>query len=328
MDGWKPGAWVAAPSASPGWASAAGRSVACSSRWTTKRLPPPWRRPGRAASATSTRRRTTASGTRSDCSAISSAGSRGARTRCPPKWAGSSSSRIRRDGPTRRSRYRPRTGESWTSPGTASVAVWRSRCREWVLDSVDVLYLHDAEPHFEAALGQGYPALAELRAEGVVGAIGAGMGDATLLARLVEETDVDVVMLAGRYTLLDQSGLDDLLPACQRRGVSVVAAAVFNSGVLAQARPAAGAMFEYRTAAGTGGGTSQSDCRRLCRTWRDLAASGDGVPAGPPRRGRHCRGHAVRPGGPRERRPVRRRGTRRVVAGPRSQGLLDDRVPV
>ncbi len=115
-------------------------------------------------------------------------------------------------------------------------------------DSVDVLYLHDAEPHFEAALGQGYPALAELRAEGVVGAIGAGMGDATLLARLVEETDVDVVMLAGRYTLLDQSGLDDLLPACQRRGVSVVAAAVFNSGVLAQARPAAGAMFEYRTA--------------------------------------------------------------------------------
>ena len=116
------------------------------------------------------------------------------------------------------------------------------------LDRVDVLYLHDAEPHFEAALGQGYPAVAELRAEGVVGAIGAGMGDATLLTRLVEETDVDVVMLAGRYTLLDQSALDDLLPACQDRGVSVVAAAVFNSGVLAQSRPAAGAMFEYQTA--------------------------------------------------------------------------------
>ena len=83
------------------------------------------------------------------------------------------------------------------------------------VDRVDVLYLHDAEPHFEAALGQGYPAVAELRAEGVVGAIGAGMGDATLLTRLVEETDVDVVMVAGRYTLLDQSALDDLLPACQ-----------------------------------------------------------------------------------------------------------------
>ena len=82
------------------------------------------------------------------------------------------------------------------------------------VDRVDVLFLHDAEPHFEAALGQGYPALAELRAEGVVGAIGAGMADAALLTRLVEEADVDVVMLAGRYTLLDQSALDDLLPAC------------------------------------------------------------------------------------------------------------------
>ena len=116
------------------------------------------------------------------------------------------------------------------------------------VDRVDVLYLHDAEPHFEAALGQGYPAVAELRAEGVIGAIGAGMGDATLLTRLVEETDVDVVMLAGRYTLLDQSALDDLLPACQQRGVSVVAAAVFNSGVLARSRPAAGATYEYETA--------------------------------------------------------------------------------
>src|SRR5688572_25880014 len=116
------------------------------------------------------------------------------------------------------------------------------------LDRVDVLYLHDAEPHFEAALGQGYPALAELRAEGVVGAIGAGKADATLLSRLVEQADVDVVMLAGRYTLLDQSALDDLLPACLNRGVSVVAAAVFNSGVLAQPRPAVGATFEYQAA--------------------------------------------------------------------------------
>jgi len=116
------------------------------------------------------------------------------------------------------------------------------------VDRVDVLYLHDAEPHFEAALHHGYPALAELRAEGVVGAIGAGMGDATLLTRLVEEADVDVVMLAGRYTLLDQSALDDLLPACVDRGVSVVAAAVFNSGVLAQSRPPVGATFEYETA--------------------------------------------------------------------------------
>ena len=113
------------------------------------------------------------------------------------------------------------------------------------LDRVDILYLHDVEAHFAEALGQGYRALAELRDEGLVGAIGAGMGDAGLLARLVAETDVDVVMLAGRYTLLDQSGLDEALPVCQDRGVSVVAAAVFNSGVLAQRRPVAGAMYGY-----------------------------------------------------------------------------------
>ena len=113
------------------------------------------------------------------------------------------------------------------------------------LDRVDILYLHDVERHFQEALRQGYPALAELRDEGVVGAIGAGMGDAGLLARLVQETDPDVVMLAGRYTLLDQSGLDELLPICQDRGVSVVAAAVFNSGVLAQRRPVDGAMYGY-----------------------------------------------------------------------------------
>jgi D-threo-aldose 1-dehydrogenase len=113
------------------------------------------------------------------------------------------------------------------------------------LDRVDILYLHDVESHFSEAVRQGYPALAELREEGVVGAIGAGMGDAGLLARLVAETDVDVVMLAGRYTLLDQSGLDEVLPTCADRGVSVVAAAVFNSGVLAQQRPGPGAMYGY-----------------------------------------------------------------------------------
>lgn len=116
------------------------------------------------------------------------------------------------------------------------------------LDQVDVLYLHDAEDHFEDALRHGYPALAELRDEGVVGAIGSGMGDSALLTRLVREADVDVVMLAGRYTLLDQTALDDLLPACRERGVSVAAASVFNSGVLAEPRPGDGATYAYAPA--------------------------------------------------------------------------------
>ncbi|MFE1950486.1 aldo/keto reductase [Streptomyces sp. NPDC059524] len=113
------------------------------------------------------------------------------------------------------------------------------------LDRVDVLYLHDAEEHFEAALRTGYPALAELRAQGVVGAIGAGMYDPGKLARLVRETDADAVMLSGRYTLLDHSALDELLPACAARGVSVLAASVFNSGLLATDRPAEDARYDY-----------------------------------------------------------------------------------
>ena len=116
-------------------------------------------------------------------------------------------------------------------------------------DRIDVLFLHDAEDHFEAALRDGYPALAELRAQHAVGAIGAGMYDTAKLTRLVQETDVDVVMLAGRYTLLNHSAVGDLLPACAERGVSVLAVSVFNSGILATPRPAAGATFDYEPAA-------------------------------------------------------------------------------
>lgn len=116
------------------------------------------------------------------------------------------------------------------------------------VERIDVLFLHDAEEHFEAALRDGYPALAELRAQGVVGAVGAGMYHTGMLTRLVRETDADVVMLSGRYTLLDHSALDELLPACAERGVSVLAASVFNSGVLATPRPADGARFDYQPA--------------------------------------------------------------------------------
>ncbi|MEV4175254.1 aldo/keto reductase [Nonomuraea sp. NPDC049709] len=117
------------------------------------------------------------------------------------------------------------------------------------VDRIDLLFLHDAEEHFEAALRDGYPALAELRAEGIVGAIGAGMYDSGMLTRLVREADVDAVMLSGYYTLLEQSALDDLLPACAEHGVSILAASVFNSGVLATPRPGPDARFEYRPAA-------------------------------------------------------------------------------
>ncbi|MFE6614231.1 aldo/keto reductase [Amycolatopsis sp. NPDC057786] len=116
------------------------------------------------------------------------------------------------------------------------------------LDRIDVLYLHDAEEYFDDALREGYPALAELRSEGIVGAIGAGMYDTALLTTLVEEAEVDVIMQSGRHTLLDHSALDTFLPACEERGVSVIAASVFNSGLLAVPRPVEGAYFDYGAA--------------------------------------------------------------------------------
>jgi D-threo-aldose 1-dehydrogenase len=113
------------------------------------------------------------------------------------------------------------------------------------LDRVDILYLHDPDDHWNEVLETGYPALAALRAEGVVSAIGAGMNQSAMLADLVRNTDVDLLMLAGRYTLLEQDSLDDLLPLCAERGVGVVAAGVFNSGLLAQPRPTAGGHYNY-----------------------------------------------------------------------------------
>ena len=112
-------------------------------------------------------------------------------------------------------------------------------------DRLDVVYLHDPDDHLADVLADGYPALDELRREGVVRAIGAGMNDATRLAGLVRETDMDVVMLAGRYTLLEQDSLDDLMPLCTEQGVGVVAAGVFNSGLLAVPSPGPGATYDY-----------------------------------------------------------------------------------
>lgn len=112
-------------------------------------------------------------------------------------------------------------------------------------DRVDVVFLHDPDDHWQAAVSEGYPALARLRDEGVVGAIGAGMKQSAMLTRFVRETDMDVVMVAGRYTLLEQSALADLLPAAQARGTAVVAAGVFNTGLLATARPRPDAKYEY-----------------------------------------------------------------------------------
>ncbi|WP_045555712.1 aldo/keto reductase [Streptomyces sp. FxanaA7] len=114
------------------------------------------------------------------------------------------------------------------------------------LDRVDVVLLHDPDDHVEQALREAYPALERLRDEGVVGAIGVGMNQCAAPARFLRETDIDVVLLAGRYTLLEQEGLAELLPEATARGGSVLIGGAFNSGLLIDPKP--GATYDYAPA--------------------------------------------------------------------------------
>jgi aryl-alcohol dehydrogenase-like predicted oxidoreductase len=111
------------------------------------------------------------------------------------------------------------------------------------LDRFDIVLIHDPDDAMTEAIEQAYPALHRLREQGAVRAIGAGMNQTPALVRFVEETDMDCVLVAGRYSLLDRRAADDLLPACERRGTGVIVGGVFNSGVLA--RPEAQATYDY-----------------------------------------------------------------------------------
>jgi D-threo-aldose 1-dehydrogenase len=116
------------------------------------------------------------------------------------------------------------------------------------VDRIDIVFIHDPDNHWEQAVDEAYPALHELRAQGMVTSIGAGMNQWQMLERFVRETEVDTLMLAGRYTLLEQTALDTFLPLCVERKVSIMAAGVFNSGLLAVDRPPAAANYNYEAA--------------------------------------------------------------------------------
>ncbi|GGO93073.1 oxidoreductase [Wenjunlia tyrosinilytica] len=123
-------------------------------------------------------------------------------------------------------------------------------------DRVDVLLMHDvdrythgeAQPEvFRQAVDEGFPALVRLREEGVVSAIGFGVNEADVCLQALRRTDADCMLLAGRYTLLEQDPLDELLPLCEKRGVGVILGGVYNSGVLATGATE-GAKFNYAPA--------------------------------------------------------------------------------
>ena len=118
------------------------------------------------------------------------------------------------------------------------------------LDRIDVVYVHDpdAPEELDQTIAEALPALVELREQGVVGAVGAGMNHSAPLARVLRETDADLVMLAGRYTLLEQGALDDVLPAAAELGKAVVAVGVFNSGLLARQEVPDDANWNYEQA--------------------------------------------------------------------------------
>ena len=115
------------------------------------------------------------------------------------------------------------------------------------LDDVDILLIHDPDNHFQEAMDGAYKALSELRSQGVVKAIGAGMNQWEMESRLAREGDFDCFLLAGRYTLLDQQALPEFLPLCQERNISVIIGGPYNSGILASDLSES-ATFNYRPA--------------------------------------------------------------------------------
>ena len=116
------------------------------------------------------------------------------------------------------------------------------------LDRFDIVFIHDPDDHWQEAVEGAVPELERMRSEGIIGAWGAGMNQWEMLHRFVTETDIDVFMLAGRYTLLDQSAREDLIPACAQRGVGIVDVGVYNSGILANPDPSVHATFNYAPA--------------------------------------------------------------------------------
>ena len=109
---------------------------------------------------------------------------------------------------------------------------------------IDILLVHDIgrythgdrHPHYWRQLtdGGGFRALDDLRSQRAVKAVGLGVNEREVILAALAEFDLDCALLAGRYTLLEQAPLDDLLPACVERGVSILLGGAFNSGILAR----------------------------------------------------------------------------------------------
>lgn len=138
------------------------------------------------------------------------------------------------------------TVPAWDFSAEGVYASHRESLERLGLDRVDILHLHDPDRHFGQARDEALPAMINLRREGAIGAVSAGMNQSAMLTDFARTGLFDCFLLAGRYSLLDQSGLADLLPECLKRGISVLVGGVYNSGVLAA--PVPGATYDYQPA--------------------------------------------------------------------------------
>lgn len=118
------------------------------------------------------------------------------------------------------------------------------------LGHIDILYLHDPdwEDLEDEALASAFPAMLELKQQGIVKAIGTGINQWEMPARFMQQVHLDIVLLAGRYTLLDQSALAEFLPLCERNGTKVAVGGPYNSGILASDDLDGPVWFNYQPA--------------------------------------------------------------------------------
>ena len=115
------------------------------------------------------------------------------------------------------------------------------------LDRVDILHIHDPDAHYDDAIRGAYPAIAKLREQGLISGVSAGMNQWEMLADFGRAGDFDCFLLAGRYSLLEQESLDELLPLCEEKNIGILAGGTYNSGILAKGAKE-GAKFNYADA--------------------------------------------------------------------------------
>jgi D-threo-aldose 1-dehydrogenase len=142
---------------------------------------------------------------------------------------------------------RRREADVWDYGYDRTLAAVETSLRRLAVDRLDIVHIHGFDQHIDAALGGAYRALARLKAEKIVGAIGAGCDAAAPLVTALGREPFDVVLCAGRYTLLDRAAAAELLPLAMRTGTRVIAGGVFNSGILATGATR-GAHYNYNAA--------------------------------------------------------------------------------